>query len=102
MAGCSMTDCPACSAPSAKVRKDLDRWGGIFECKVCGAIFGGGMYRGDSYQIVKPFFADKATEKTAKAAGTIKYFDLMVLGGDGYERRHGWFDTTSGLVTQVG
>lgn len=69
---------------------------GTYECKKCGAVQGD-CYKGDSYKIVLPFFVsqDIPMEKT-------RYFDLMVVGSNGLERRHGWFDPETRKIVQVG
>ncbi len=34
--------------------------------------------------------------------GTVKYFDFTTLGSQGISRRHGWYDTVTRCITQVG
>jgi hypothetical protein len=91
--------CPACNSLRHIHRADLGAQ--IYECRECRAIHGS-CYLGDSYTIVRPHFASAETLATAQAAETIRYYDLMTLGSKGVERRHGWFDTVSRLITQVG
>ena len=69
---------------------------GVYECAKCGAIFGT-CYKGESYGLVKPFFAAQDP-----APGEARYFDFTTLGSDGIGRRHGWFDPATKLITQVG
>ena len=67
---------------------------GVYQCPHCEAVMGQ-CYKGESYNIVKPYFAK---EQPAKEI----YYDLEVLGSNGIERRHGWFDPATGGITQVG
>lgn len=69
---------------------------GVYECPKCGAIQGE-CYKGQSYQIVLPFFSKNEVPNDEWV-----YYDLTVLGADGIERRHGWFDPATRLITQVG
>lgn len=93
--------CPCCgvSQKHAKDTKD-DRAGNVVQCGKCSAIFTRGdsaIYLGESYAIVLPRFT---TDASADAHSI--YFDLMVLGSKGLERRHGWFDPRTKLITQTG
>lgn len=85
--------CPACSSPRSALVKGTSQ---LYTCKACGAIYGT-CYLGDSYALVKPFFA-----KEAVPAERERYFDLTCLGSGGITRRHGWYDPTTGYTTQVG
>ena len=69
---------------------------GVYQCQHCHAVLGQ-CYKGESYTVVKPWLSaeDVPMERW-------RYYDLMVLGGNGIERRHGWFDVDSRLITQVG
>ena len=69
----------------------------VYECTRCGGLNSDCIYLGESYGIVKPFFT---TDPTADERA--KYFDFTCLGSNGVVRRHGWFDPTTGLLTQVG
>ena len=69
---------------------------GVYECPTCGAILGS-CYKGDSYGIVKPFMVN-----VEPPAERVRYYDLRVLGSDGISRRHGFFDTVTGLIVQIG
>lgn len=93
--------CPCCNV-SQKHAKDTgqDKFGYVVKCSKCSAIFTLGdnaIYLGDSYAIVSPHFTNDPTADTRSV-----YFDLMVLGSKGAQRRHGWFDPTTKLITQVG
>ena len=83
--------CPACSHS----RKNDVRTG-VYECKKCGAIYGS-CYLGDSYALVKPFWHTGESRPEQE-----RYFDLDCLGSAGITRRHGWFNTETRLLTQVG
>lgn len=85
--------CPACS------HKLGTRMGPqLMRCAACGAIFGT-LYKGDSYAIVKPWF-HQAPDTVPQ--DRVRYFDFTILGSDGIGRRHGWYDTLTGLIIQVG
>ncbi len=85
--------CPACSATRRQVITTVS---GVYECSKCLAIYGQ-CYKGDSYTLVLPYFAEHAVDPQ-----TERYYDLTVLGSDGVTRRHGWFDPASKRITQVG
>ena len=87
-------NCPACSAPESDSTTTEVR--GIVVCGGCGARYTvERVYLGDSYRIVKPQWADRCSSRAV-------YFDFDVLGSGGVGRRHGWFDPTTGLITQTG
>jgi len=91
--------CPCCGAPPTKWDPDVDTMGTIVYCSKCGAMFtapGETIYRGDSYNYVSPMMSRRTDMDGAK------YFDLMVLGSNGVERRHGWFDPDTKLILQIG
>ena len=69
---------------------------GIVTCSHCGGVQGE-CYLGESYTIVRNAFADDEVpfEQT-------RYYDFTVIGSNGIARRHGWFDTVSRRITQVG
>ena len=71
---------------------------GIYECPNCGAVFGE-CYLGDSYSIVKPYFAPNANDIPIEQT---RYYDLTTLGSQGIGRRHGWFDPQSRYIVQTG
>ncbi len=85
-------ECPACS--NKKGNRQVE--GQIFTCKKCGAIFGR-TYLGDSYKYVRPFMTGEAVpiERT-------RYYDFECLSSEGLVRRHGFYDTETGLITQIG
>ena len=85
--------CPACSSPRSSDHPTIF---GVYTCRKCQAVYGR-CYLGDSYTIVKPWFA-----KEEPPAERCRYFDLDCLGSGGLTRRHGWYDPATGLITQVG
>ena len=87
----STAGCPACSHKRATVVE-----GRIYSCAKCDAIYGD-CYLGDSYSHVSPFMSmqDVPAEQT-------RYYDFMCLGSKGLTRRHGWYDPSTKLITQVG
>ena len=86
----SYTSCPLCSAPTPS---DVL---GVHTCRHCGAVYGE-CYRGESYRFVLPSLSDGQTP-----AEDWRYYDFRVIGSDGVERRHGWFDPATKLITQIG
>jgi DNA-directed RNA polymerase subunit RPC12/RpoP len=84
--------CPSCN--SKRFAKTATS--GVYQCVKCEAIFGT-CTKGDSYNIVLPYFA-----KTEPSAESLRYYDLTVLGSDGITRRHGWFNPQTKLISQVG
>ena len=95
--------CPACSHTKSKPYegRGAPRYSNcVVVCERCGAVYTEGdsfMYLGESYGIVSPSFtADPSADSRAR------YFDFMTLGSGGKDRRHGWFDPETGLMTQSG
>ncbi len=91
--------CPLCNGKRHKRATFNGRtYPGVSACqrKTCGALWGF-CYLGDSYSLVKPWFTFDET-----ATARQRYFDLEVVGSQGVERRHGWFDPETRLITQVG
>jgi ribosomal protein L37AE/L43A len=86
-------ECRACSNKRGN-KETATR--GVYTCAACGAIFGT-CYLGDSYGFVLPRMSSAAVSPEDQ-----KYFDFTTLGSAGLGRRHGWFDPTSKLITQVG
>lgn len=87
-------NCPACSA-TASTPHEVD---GVAVCSACGAIYTTRhIYKGDSYRIVLPQW-----ETAAHDPETERYYDLSVLGSNGAERRHGWFNPATKRITQTG
>lgn len=84
-------NCPACSS------KRITFFGQAYRCKKCDAIFSETIYLGDSYSLVKPWFAKDPVDPKK-----LRYFDFTCLGSEGITRRHGWFDPETRLVHQVG
>jgi hypothetical protein len=85
-------ECPACSHPHSTPTRIV----GVEECCLCGALHGE-CYRGDSYRLVEPRMT---TEQVPPER--LRYYDFMVVGSDGLSRRHGWFDTETRLIVQIG
>jgi hypothetical protein len=84
--------CPACSS----VRREATQYPEVFTCRKCEAVYGD-CYLGDSYAFVLPRWApaDIPSERC-------RYFDFMTVGSVGIERRHGWYDPVTKLITQTG
>ncbi len=91
------TGCPGCSYTLAYPTTTF----GVYTCKHCGGIYGE-CYLGDSYGYVLPYWASLEDCKRAEVDGTVKYFDFTTLGSQGISRRHGWYDTVTRCITQVG
>ena len=68
----------------------------VYECAKCGAIFGT-CYLGESYGYVLPYMTNKDVAPEEQ-----RYFDFTTLGSKGAGRRHGWFEPSTKLITQVG
>ena len=74
----------------------------VYTCTGCGGLVGR-CYKGESFGMVLPYFVTDARASELKAAEDHgRYFDLTVLGGNGVERRHGWFDQATKGIIQVG
>lgn len=99
------TPCPACSSTRSRPHPDQRFRLNVRICRDCGGVYTiAPIYRGDSYALVAPRFAETPTP-----AGREFYFDLDVLGSDGLSRRHGWASldvrdafTGAAMLTQVG
>lgn len=85
--------CSACSGNLKETRKNSLR---VYVCERCGGLHAEGIYLGDSYSLVKPFFSANT------APATEVYFDFVCLGSAGITRRHGWFNPADGCMTQEG
>lgn len=85
--------CPACNHRLATI---VDGHASVYRCARCKAIYGS-CYLGDSYSLVLPFMV--ASEPPADR---VRYFDLECLGSRGITRRHGWYDTETKRIVQVG
>ena len=84
--------CPACSHPHSTPTRVT----GVEECCRCGALHGQ-CYTGDSYTLVLP----RMTAENVPPERW-RYYDLMLVGSDGQSRQHGWFDSETRLVVQIG
>lgn len=96
----------ACAACSKRLTQDAlntpyvncygHRIYGVHQCPHCGAVQGL-CCLGDSHTIVLPWMTadDPPMER-------VRYYDLTVVGSEGVDRRHGWFDTQTRLIVQVG
>jgi ribosomal protein L37AE/L43A len=85
--------CPAClhvagTSPDPK---------GVYTCRKCGGIFADNIYLGESYEYVLPHLEteDVAPEET-------RYFDFTCLSSKGIVRRHGWYNTVTRRIVQIG
>lgn len=88
-----MAQCPGCSSKRSKPHAEVS---GVRVCAKCGALFTErAIYKGESFQLVLPQW------DTAEAPEE-RYFDLEVLGSQGLERRHGWYNPATQRITQVG
>jgi hypothetical protein len=85
--------CPACHEGKRTTHPTLAT---IFTCQRCEALYGD-CYLGESYSLVRPWFSKDPT-----ADRRARYFDFTTLGSKGVDRRHGWYDPTTRLITQVG
>ena len=90
----SATSCPACSSTSSRAHERS----GVRVCAACSCVFTERpIWRGDSFEIVLP-----AWDETDPALVEERPFDLTVVGSDGLERRHGWFNPATRRITQTG
>lgn len=92
MANTITVSCPACSHETSRT---TDR-PTVYVCERCGCLHGR-CYLGDSYTLVKPFFTTERVPHERQAP-----YDLDCLGSQGMTRRHGFYDTQTRLITQVG
>lgn len=95
MSTVSYATCPACSSPN---KAGAGEHPNLSICLACGAIFGQ-LYLGDSYGVVRPQFHPDANSVPDDRQ---RYFDFVTLGSQGVDRRHGWYDTLTGYIIQVG
>ena len=86
-------NCPGCSEDVEGIQTKV---AGVVLCPICEAVFGT-CYLGESYQFVRPLMeeADDSMENS-------RYYDFTIIGPEGFERRHGWFNPDTRLVVQVG
>ena len=68
---------------------------GVEVCRKCGAVYGT-CYKGESYEIVLPYWDVEQSNVEQR------YFDLVLLGSEGKERTHGWYNPKTKKITQVG
>ena len=100
----TMPPCSSCSNNTGHaVEVNGREHASLVTCDGCGALLGR-CYRGDSPVLM--VFADGAddgvqpnVEATDREA---VYFDLDLLGSDGVNRVHGWYDPASMKVVQFG
>ena len=87
--------CRACD--NTRGNKLVPGFHSVYSCGACEALFGN-CYLGDSYTLVLPHFHSDPNFP----ADQQRYFDFSTLGSNGNQRRHGWFDPQTKLITQVG
>ena len=85
--------CPACSH---RLATPVAGFMQVYRCAECGAIYGT-CYLGESYSLVLPYMVD-----TDPPTDRMRYYDLECLGSKGITRRHGWYDTATKRIVQVG
>lgn len=61
-------------------------------------LFSNHLYLGESYSYVLPFMSNQTSIPDER----LRYFDFSGLGSNGPYRRHGWFDTQTKTIVQVG
>jgi hypothetical protein len=88
----SSVECPACSSREARATlADLS----VYVCGRCGCLHGT-TYLGSSYSFILP-------RMTSSVEGVAEFpYDLRTLGSAGVSRRHGFYQPSTKLVTQVG
>ena len=91
-----MKTAEGCRGCGRKTKQHLTDVSGVYRCGYCGAIWGT-CRLGDSYELVRPYM----TTINFDPADT-RYYDITTLGSGGLDRRHGWFEPKSRLITQVG
>lgn len=69
---------------------------GVYYCPHCGGLHGQ-CYKGDKSKIYLSEW-----HKGPENPDNQRFFDLAILGSEGIEYVHGWFDKTSRKLTQVG
>lgn len=85
--------CPACGKKNNQIEIQSCR---VYECGKCHAIYGT-LSKGDSYTYVRPFWHDGESKPDDE-----RYYNFVCLGSEGISRRHGWFNTISKRIVQVG
>jgi len=84
--------CPGCGSTRGSETETAQ----VYRCAKCGAVHGT-CYKGDASRFVLLQFAREAVP-----AEVLRYFDLTLLGSQGIERTHGWYDPATKLVHQFG
>lgn len=85
--------CPACSHTKGVEVKPF-----VYTCGACDAIFADHIYLGGSYEYVLPFMSSEPNVPQER----MRYFDFTCVGSKGLTRRHGWYDTATKRIVQVG
>ena len=94
------TTCPACMSDGETGEHTASTTHAtIYRCRQCGAIHGE-AYLGSSFAVVKNEW--ELVDVANSIVGEEVYYDLTCIGSDGLTRRHGWFNPTTGRVTQTG
>lgn len=91
-----MRGCPCCLSESWEPHPAAPL--SVKVCQECGAIYGGPILRSQAHELVILQWADREAppEET-------RYFDLQLVISDGSTRRvHGWMDTVTRKVVQIG
>lgn len=93
--------CSACSGslkPAVEITFTALAYRGLQTCRRCGGLQGT-IYRGEAIEVIGLGLPMLAAASSPEA---LRYFDLTVLGSQGVERIHGWYDTTQHRVVQYG
>ena len=83
--------CPACNS-----RRHEQVATQVYRFRRRQALYGT-VYRGELSQYVVMRWAPQPVPAERE-----RYFDFTVLGSDGVSRVHGWYDTETRMVTQIG
>ena len=89
--------CEGCPACSHKLAYPVPGTTQLYRCAACDGIYGS-CYLGDSYTHVLPYM----TEEPNVPQERMRYYDFTCVGSKGITRRHGWYDTATKLIVQVG
>ena len=90
----SARKCIACDGRLKEVRIEnvtIDR------CQSCDGMQSNGIYLGESYTLVLPYFEIGSYNEDEP-----RYFDFTALGSDGVGRRHGWYLPRTRRIAQIG
>ena len=90
---------PACPACSHTRGTNYEGKAQVFVCGACNGVFSDHLYLGESYEIVLPYMV---ADDTQVPEDRLRYFDFSGVGSKGLYRRHGWYDTLSKRIVQVG